>query len=274
MKGLKPQRTTHPWLKKMDKIPAQAYLYGVYATRIYLPFSSAARSWQRVIKNLLGKKKQFLQNASLPKISWKKCTRRHLAGIWEYHQENGNVRVSELGILSACAADCRNHSNLFEIGTFDGRTTLNLAMSSPRNCVVYTLDLPSDREPVYALAPGERHMVDKPKPGSRYEKNRESHPDAVNKIHQLLGDSAVFDFSAYAKSCSLVFVDGSHSYETVKSDSHAAMEMVEPGGTVLWHDYGIWEGVTTALDEMAFHDGMSLFNIRGTSLAYWKKDKL
>ncbi len=242
--------------------------------RIYRPFSSAARSWQRVIKNLLGKKKQFLQNANLPKVSWKYCTRQRLAGIWEYRQENGNVRVSELGILSACAADCRNNSNLFEIGTFDGRTTLNLAMSSPQNCVVYTLDLPPDCEPVNALAPGERHMVDKTKPGSRYEKNRESHPGAVNKIHQLHGDSAVFDFSPSAKSCSLVFVDGSHCYETVKSDSYAAMEMVEPGGTVLWHDYGIWEGVTNVLDEMAFHDGMSILNISGTSLAYWQNDTL
>jgi hypothetical protein len=109
-----------------------------------------------------------------------------------------------------------------------------------------------------------------PVPGTR----KTGNPGAVNKIHQLHGDSAVFDFSPYAKSCSLVFVDGSHCYETVKSDSYAAMEMVEPGGTVLWHDYGIWEGVTNVLDEMAFHDGMSILNISGTSLAYWQNDTL
>ncbi len=35
---------------------------------------------------------------------------------------------------------------LFEIGTFDGRTSLNLAFSSPADCEVYTLDTTPDKE--------------------------------------------------------------------------------------------------------------------------------
>jgi hypothetical protein len=107
------------------------------------------------------------------------------------------VRISELAILFAFAADRRDGSNLFEIGTFDGRTTLNLALNSPARCTIYTLDLPPDLRTIFSLAEGERHMVDKPKPGSRYERHRGTYPSAIGKIHHLLGDSAAFDFSPF-----------------------------------------------------------------------------
>lgn len=191
--------------------------------------------------------------------------------IWEHKKENGNVRISELGILAAFAADCRDGSNLFEIGTFDGRTTLNLALNAPAQCMIYTLDLSPNFETMFPLAAGEWHMVDKPKPGLRYKKYQEVYPAAIERIHQLLGDSATFDYSPYKDSCSLVFVDGSHSYDYVMSDTRVAMDMVERGGVVVWHDYGIWEDVTKALDELEKRKGYELRNISGTSLVYWRK---
>jgi hypothetical protein len=94
---------------------------------------------------------------------------------------------------------------------------------------------------------------------------------AVGKIHQLLGDSATFDYSPYRNSCSLVFVDGSHAYEYVMADTRAAMSMVKKNGVIIWHDYGIWEGVTRALEELDEREHFGLRNISGTSLVYWKK---
>lgn len=93
----------------------------------------------------------------------------------------------------------------------------------------------------------------------------------TNKIHQLFGDSAKFDFSLYYNSCSLVFVDGSHAYEYVLSDTKEAMKMVKKGGVIVWHDYGIWEGVTKGLEEIEIKYKLGLVNICGTSLVYWKK---
>jgi Methyltransferase domain len=191
--------------------------------------------------------------------------------VWEHKKENGNVRISELAILSAFAANCREDSTLFEIGTFDGRTTLNLALNAPATCRIYTLDLPPDRATKYQLADGERHMVEKLAPSLRYEKYRNKHPEAISRIHQLLGDSATFDYLRYKDSCSLVFVDGSHAYDYALSDSRAAMTIVEAGGIVLWHDYGIWKGVTKALDELEEREHLGLRNLRGTSLVTWKR---
>ena len=52
----------------------------------------------------------------------------------------GNVSLAELTLIAAiCAA--KRPAAIFEIGTFDGRTTLNLAENAPPDSRLYTLDL-------------------------------------------------------------------------------------------------------------------------------------
>ncbi len=246
--------------------------YGFYGTGIYLPFSSLSRRWRRFSHRIRGKQDRFLQPIRLPEISWMKCVHSRMPRVWEHRQENGNVRISELGILSALAADCRDCTNIFEIGTFDGRTTLNLALNSPRRCQVYTLDLPPRQVTKFKMANGEGYMVDKTKLGTRYERYRSVFPTSIAKIDQLLGDSATFDYRPYKDTCSMVFVDGSHAYDYVLSDTHAAMGIARKGGVIIWHDYGIWEGVTRAIEELKQREAYDFRNIRGTSLVYWKKE--
>ncbi len=247
-------------------------IYGYFGTRIYLPLSGLSRRWRRFARRPGNKEGRLLQQVRLPAIPWKQCTSRRIAKIWEHDKENGNIRISELGVINLIAADCEDGTNLFEIGTFDGRTSLNLAFSSPSNCSIYTLDLAPEMDTRFSLAPGERHMVEKEKSGVRIEKHRRLNSSIITKIIQLFGDSATFDFSPYCKSCSLVFVDGSHAYDYVLSDTYAAMKMVKKGGVIIWHDYGIWDGVTRALEEIEDKEQMGLKNIGGTSLVYWKSE--
>ena len=87
---------------------------------------------------------------------------------------------------------------------------------------------------------------------------------------QLYGDSSTFDFSAHHGRAGLVFVDGSHAYEYVVADSETARALVAPNGIVLWHDYGVWEGVTRALEELEAKGRLGLRHIRGTSLVVWR----
>jgi hypothetical protein len=134
---------------------------------------------------------------------------------------------------------------------------------------VHTLDLPPEQATAFAIESGERHLVDKPAPGARYRACAQTHPEAVAKIHQLLGDSATFDYTPYEASCSMVFVDGSHAYEYAMSDTRAAMKLVRPGGIIVWHDYGVWEGVTRALEEIERREHLGLRHIAGTSLVFW-----
>jgi predicted O-methyltransferase YrrM len=247
--------------------------FGFIATRFYLPLSAFSRRLRRFSRNMRGKTNPFLQNTRLPEIAWSDFVGNSIPSVWEPQKENGNVRISELAIIAAFAERCRPDSNLFEIGTFDGRTTLNLALNAPPNCRVYTLDLPPDLHPKHELARGERHMVEKSAPGSRYELYRKEYPEAISKIRQLLGDSAMFDDAPFGNSCSLVFVDGSHAYDYAVSDTRKAFRMVEDDGIIVWHDYGIWEGVTKALEELESREKLGLLNLRGTSLVVWKKNK-
>jgi hypothetical protein len=179
---------------------------------------------------------------------------------------NGNVSLTELSLLAALARIERPRG-IFEIGTFDGRTTLNLAVNAPPDAAVYTLDLPpgQDSTTVLPVDPDDRRYIDKPAAGARFATAPE-----VSRIHQLYGDSATFDFAPYQGKIDLVFVDGSHAYEYVLSDSWHALALLNGGrGTILWHDYGSWLGVTQALNELYLHDARfkGLRWIEGTALA-------
>lgn len=47
----------------------------------------------------------------------------------------------------------------------------------------------------------------------------------------------------------LLFIDASHEYQDVKDDISAWFSRVRVGGTILFHDYQSWPGVTKAVDE-------------------------
>lgn len=128
---------------------------------------------------------------------------------------------------------------IFEIGTFTGVTAWTLANNT--RAVVHTLDLPGDdraRLPIedrdrLFRAPGERLFE-----------------VLGGNVHQHWGDSATFDFSPFYGRCDLVYVDGAHSYDYVRSDTEQALKMRTPGGAIVWDDYSRrWPGVTRFLNE-------------------------
>lgn len=239
------------------------YTYTAPRTAFALTAGLAARRnrqllWQ--IGELLG----FTEwPATLPRIGVERVVDETLPiVVREVEVHDGNVSVHELVVLAQLVRS-RSPQRIFEIGTFDGRTTLTLAANSPDSAVVHTLDLPSSMSSAFELAPHERKYVDKVASGARVHRS-----EFAGKVRQLLGDSATFDFTPYPSD--FVFVDGSHAYEYVVSDSHKARAMIGDGpGTIVWHDYGEWADVTRALNELqrtnpSFRD---LTHVAGTSLA-------
>lgn len=179
---------------------------------------------------------------------------------------DGNV--SERELITICRLVRQQQpKRLFEFGTFDGRTTLNLAANAASGAQVLTLDLPGS-EVSKSVSPIHRHEIqyaNKPKSGERYRGT-----DLESRIVSLEGDSGSFDYSAYERSIDFVFIDASHTFEYVINDSLVALKLIRAaGGTIVWHDYGRWDGVTSALHELraknaAFHD---VVQIAGTTLA-------
>ncbi|MHC5063680.1 MAG: class I SAM-dependent methyltransferase [Planctomycetota bacterium] len=165
----------------------------------------------------------------------------------------GNVTLLETIIINQLIA-ARQPQCLFEIGTFDGRTTLNMAANAPGDAQVFTLDLPKQQLDSTALVveEGDRAHIDKDASGLRFQGREEA-----GKITQLYGDSATFDFAPYHGKVDLIFVDGAHSYEYVINDSKIALELLRDGkGVILWHDYGSYPGVTKALNELHAKGGV------------------
>jgi hypothetical protein len=160
---------------------------------------------------------------------------------------DGNPTAIELFCLGAVTR-ASGARRIFEIGTFDGATTLQLALNSPPDAVIHTLDLPADavdrtRNPLLAQ---ERGYALKPASGARLVGT-----PVRAKIRQLYGDSAAFSAEPFAAQMDLVVIDGSHAREYVRSDSALARAMARPGGWIVWHDYGVWPDVTAVLDELA-----------------------
>lgn len=182
--------------------------------------------------------------------------------LLEIEAMNGNVSLLELTVLASAAAR-RDVQTIFEIGTFNGRTTVNLAANAQR-ARVYTLDLPvtSGSDTSLRAEPADRAYMPNGR-AAAFDGAAEA-----QRITQLRGDSARFDFTPFMGMIDLCFVDGAHSYEYVINDSLRALDLMHRGGVIFWHDYGVWSGVTQALDELTQSDRRfsALQWIEGTSL--------
>ena len=121
---------------------------------------------------------------------------------------------------------------VFEFGTYKGVSTTLLALNLVTGGKVFTLDLPEDH-PAYSLPipKAEERMI-----AAEKGKGTLIPGDILDQVVFLHHDSATFDESPYADSMDLVFVDGAHSYEYVKSDSEKGWRMLRKGGVLAWHD--------------------------------------
>jgi Methyltransferase domain len=151
---------------------------------------------------------------------------------------------------------------IFEIGTFRGYTALQFAANAP-GAEIFTLDLPQGANTVLPITVMDEEL------GS-FEKGKilEGRKDTA-RIHRLLGDSATFDFSPYARNIDLFFIDGAHTYEYVKNDTLKALECCHPGSVIAWHDYGRMgiNGVTRWLHEFV-RSHFPVYRVPNGSLAF------
>lgn len=148
----------------------------------------------------------------------------------------GNISVEEVCKI-ALITKFLKPKRIFEFGTYNGMTTLQLALNVPKGCRVYTLDLPDDTSPQIPLSKIDalvaKHFKNKfgTKIGS-YFKNRKD-----IKIIQILQDGATFDPSPFKNAMDLIFIDAAHDYKNKKKDSENAFFMLRRGGVVIWHNY-------------------------------------
>lgn len=179
----------------------------------------------------------------------------------------GGTSDTEAWVLAVLAKDNRT---LFEFGTCTGKTTYLWARNQPPDGTVTTLTLDPERIAEYRSAPGDDRTAEVyAKEESRFTRFRYSGTEVEGRVVQLYGDSKQFDETSYRGKCDVIFVDGSHAYSYVVSDSEKALRMVRPGGLVLWHDYSPeCSGVFRALNELVVR--LPLVLVRGTTLVAYR----
>jgi hypothetical protein len=178
----------------------------------------------------------------------------------------GGTRLDELLVL-ATVARVLQPKRVFEIGTFNGRTTSVFVLNVAPHASVVSLDLPpavDPERPGAAYLATDVELVRQRKVGSfLYELG------LGERYQQLFGDSIAFDPSPYAASVELGFIDGAHTLRYVKNDTEKMAAMVSDRGLVFWHDYG-GRGQFRELTE--YLDGLSrqitVYRVANTSLAW------
>jgi predicted O-methyltransferase YrrM len=183
---------------------------------------------------------------------------------------DGGTSDAEAWILAVLAKRART---MFEFGTCTGKTAYLWARNSPADARVITVTLAPDH-----LSDYRQEATDDPT-DVQFALKESSHTEflysgtpVAPKVEQLFADSKALDVSRWAGRCDLVFVDGSHAYSYVVSDSAKALELVAPGGLVLWHDYAgprHAAGVYRALNELA--QRLPLVRLEGTTLVAYRR---
>ncbi len=172
-----------------------------------------------------------------------------------------SVTPHEMAVLCAIVRHTRA-KRILEIGTYDGRTALNLAANAPDDGMVTTVDLPAgwNRGRALEVPTDAINGTSVPPAALKYRNTPYAH-----KVLQIYGDSAALDWSTLGVPFDIVFIDGCHSYDYVRSDTLKALASVRSGSLVIWHDYGMIEDVSRAVDETATR--IHVRAMRSTSLA-------
>lgn len=183
-------------------------------------------------------------------------------GFW------GNISIESL-VKICLIVKFIKPKKIFEIGTYNGMTTLQMAINTNNDCKIYTLDLPECKDTYFELSELDKNVSTffdgkfKSKTGEYFINSEYNF-----KINQILCDSSTFDFSNFYKQIDFVFIDAAHDYNNKKKDSENALKMLSNKGVIIWDNYldPINPFVTKYLSEL----DLKIYHLRNTQLAVYK----
>ena len=201
----------------------------------------------------------FLQNFNIPEPKYK----------------NGNISFFETVIICLLCKNLSPHK-ILEFGTFDGRTTINMAGNVPDDAKIITVDLKKQnikdtKYPLEGIKDTDKHD-ELGYVGTTMKLYQRHDIKLKRKIKQLWVDTANFYIEEYKNYFDFIFIDASHTYENVLNDSYTAFKCIKNNGFILWHDYNGWPGVTKALDKFMcdpLTNEWSFTQIQGTSMVLY-----
>jgi len=165
----------------------------------------------------------------------------------------------DLALLKALARNYE-HCRYLEIGTWRGESVANVA-SIADQCV--SINLSGDEMRQRGLS---KEFIDVHRFFSKNFKN----------ISHIGHDSHSFDFSVFKKKFDLIFIDGDHTYKSIKIDTQNAFKLLRNiDSVIVWHDYGFspervrWSVLAGILDGCPKEKRKNLFHISNTLCAIY-----
>ena len=172
----------------------------------------------------------------------------------------------EMDILASIS---KMATKILEIGTGEGATTLIMAKYSSPEASVHTIDLPPNMQsivyekgdsPIFAAIALRERTPNKYK----YENTA-----YAQKIKQIFSDTKSFDETKLAKQLDFIFIDGANTYSYIKNDTQKALNMLKPGGILLWRNYESKRSdVVKFINE--FSQKNTVHHIKGTTFVIYK----
>jgi predicted O-methyltransferase YrrM len=143
------------------------------------------------------------------------------------NEREGNATLTEIAVLCQ-TLQVYGLKTVLEIGTFDGRTTFNLARHAGPQGRVTTVNLPdAHRQGGYI------HEREGVRSGCRFHGT----PEAA-RIREVFRDTRALRPDELGETYEFVFIDGDHSAEGILCDARLARAVLVPTGrsVIAWHD--------------------------------------
>lgn len=195
----------------------------------------------------------------LPVIPFQKIVTE--SKLSEYLFLDGGSLITDLLLLQSLAKQIDN-CHYFEIGTWRGESCSAVA---PHTDKCFTFNLSNTR---IAKLGYDKSYLDQLELLSR--KNP--------SITHIKGDSLIYDFKDLDITPNLVFIDGDHHYESVKSDTEKIFDWIDPEKAIIvWHDYGNspektrWSVLSGILDGIPTADHRYLYQVGNTKCAIYTR---
>jgi predicted O-methyltransferase YrrM len=160
------------------------------------------------------------------------------AGLHDVGPIHSFTENDELIALYYLASACRPGATVLEIGSYLGASTCYLAAGLRRNGGhLYCVDTWDNT----TMPDGERDTY------AEFERNTRGVADMITPVRKQSSELTESDLRLPVD---LVFIDGDHDYEVVKSDLEIVQDWLADDGTIALHDVGdIFDGVSRAVGE-------------------------
>lgn len=169
----------------------------------------------------------------------------------------GGSLPTDIALLKSLCKKFENTS-YFEIGTWRGESVFNVA-NVAKECFTLNLSKKQIEELGFGKKYADAHFF--------FSKN-------LPNVTQLEGDSRTFSYAVLNKKFDVIFIDGNHVYDFVKSDTQKVFEhLIHENSIVVWHDYAYtpeslrFEVMNAILDGVPKKFHSNLYHVANTMCA-------